>query len=142
MESFPHSARGRRPGKLTAVLDHQLRVGDQAVSEDIIAAYAERGIEPPEHLVDPPKVKAEYFVYWEAFQDLISERRSPRGPIPTLAIIEYADAYGLDREILKRVVWAVDKILTEHWKATDSADEAKRKAEAEQHKQGIGAKND
>lgn len=67
-------------------------------------------------------------VYWEAYRDLISERRTPRGPIPALAIIHYADAYGLDRDQLKRIVWAVDRVLLEHWAEQDKADEAKRKA--------------
>lgn len=139
MDALPCNARGRRKGKLTAVLDHRLRVGDADVSDDITAAYRERGLQPPDHITDPPKVKPEYFVYWEAFQDLISERRTPRGPIPTLAIIQYADAYRLDRELLKRIVWAVDRILTDHWKAGDEAEEIRRKAEQE-NKASIGGK--
>lgn len=66
-------------------------------------------------------------MFWEAYRDLISERQSPRGPIPIIAIVDYADRYGLDRDRLKRVVWATDRVLVEHWKAQDKAEEHKRK---------------
>ncbi len=130
MVALPRSPRGKSDGKLTDVLDHQLRVGDAKVAESIIAAYRERGLTPPENVENPPAIRQEYLVYWEAYRDLISERRQPRGPIPALAVIQYADAYGLDREALKRIVWAVDRVLTDHWRAQDDAAEVKRKADS------------
>ena len=130
MGALPRSSRGKSNGKLTDVLDHQLRVGDAKVAESIVAAYKERGLQAPEHVVTPPKILQEHLVYWEAYRDLISERRQPRGPIPALSVIAYADAYGLDREALKRIVYAVDRVLTNHWKAQDEAAEVKRKAES------------
>jgi len=128
--ALPRSSRGKSDGKLTDVLDHQLRVGDAKVAESIIAAYRERGLTPPENIENPPAIRQEFLVYWEAYRDLITERGSPRGPIPALSVIAYADAYGLDRDCLKRIVWAVDRVLTDHWKAHDEAAATKRKAES------------
>lgn len=107
-----------------------MRVGDQDVSESVIAAYRDRGLTPPDHIVEPPQVKPEFLVFWEAFRDLISERTTPRGPIPVSSILDYADRYGLDRDQLKRIVWATDRILVDHWKSQDKAEENKRKANA------------
>ena len=128
MVALSSGSRGKSGGKLTDVLDHQLRIGDAKVAESIIAAYKERGLTPPESIGNPPAIRQEYLVYWEAYRDLISERRQPRGPIPALAVIQYADAYGLDRDELKRIVWSVDRVLTDHWKAQDDAAQAKRDA--------------
>ena len=128
MVAFSSGSRGKSDGKLSDVLDHQLRIGDVKVAESIIAAYKERGLTPPENIEKPPAIRQEYLVYWEAYRDLISERRQPRGPIPALAVIQYADVYGLDRDELKRIVWSVDRVLTDHWKAQDVAAQAKRDA--------------
>lgn len=130
MVAFPSSSRRKSHGKLTDVLDHQLRVGDVKIAESIAAAYKERGLTAPEHIETPPEIRPEYLVYWEAYRDLVSERRTPRGPIPALAVIQYADAYGLDRDALKRIVYKVDRVLTDHWKGLDDAAEVKRKAES------------
>ncbi len=130
MVSLSSGTRGKSDGKLTDVLDHQLRVGDAKVAESIIAAYKERGLTPPENIENPPAIAPEFLVYWEAYRDLISERLQPRGPIPALSVIQYADAYSLDREALKRIVYKVDRVLTDHWKAQDEAAETKRKSEA------------
>ncbi len=130
MVTLSRSSRGKSSGKLTDVLDHQLRIGDSKVAESIAAAYKERGLQPPENIESPPAIRQEYLVYWEAYRDLISERRTPRGPIPALAVIAYADAYGLDREALKRIVYKVDLVLTDHWRGQDDAAEVKRKADA------------
>lgn len=130
MVALPGSAREGYSKKLTGVLDHQLRVGDSKVSDAIIAAYRERGLQAPEHIETPPSILPEYIAYWEAYRDLISERVTSRGPIPALKIIQYADAYGLDRDALKRIVWAVDKVLTDHWKGLDAAEKAKRENES------------
>lgn len=138
MGSFPSNSREGRHGKLTEVLDHQLRIGDEKVADSIIAAYKERGLTPPEHIESPPQIRADYIAYWEAYRDLISERKTPRGPIPALSIIQYADAYGLPRESLKRIVWAVDKVLTDHWTKLDEAEKLKRDRDRES-KQRLGA---
>lgn len=130
MVSLPRSSRGKSHGKLTEVLGHQLRVGDAKIAATIAAAYKERGLTPPENIEKPPSIRQEYLVYWEAYRDLISERLQPRGPIPSLSVIAYADAYGLDREALKRIIYAVDRVLTDHWKSQDDAAEVKRKAES------------
>ncbi len=130
MDALPRSSRGKSHGKLIDVLDFQLRVGDAKVAESIIAAYKERGLTPPEHVEEPPAIQPEYLVYWEAYRDLISERLQPRGPIPALSVIQYADAYGLDRDSLKRIVYAVDRVLTDHWKAQDEAAKIKRDADS------------
>jgi len=136
--AFPGRARERRLGKLIEVLDHQLRIGDKETADKITAAYKERGLTPPDHIEDPPKIRPEFAAYWEAYRDLMSERRAPRGPIPALSIIQYADAYGLDRDCLKRIVWAVDKVLTDHWKKLDETEKLKRENEAA-NKKAIGA---
>jgi hypothetical protein len=74
-------------------------------------------------------------VYWEAFQDLQTERNTPRGMISIVAILAYADRYGLDPDTLKRIVWKIDAVLLEHWKNRDEADKRQREAEAEQKRQ-------
>lgn len=74
-------------------------------------------------------------MYWEAYQDLQSERRSPRSSIPISAILAYADRYALDPDTLKRIVWKVDGVLLKHWKGLDEADKRQREAEALQKRQ-------
>jgi hypothetical protein len=46
--------------------------------------------------------------------------------IPIGSIVTYAQAYGLNPDTLKRIIWATDRILTDHWKGLDDA--AKDKA--------------
>ena len=121
---------------MTAVLDHHLRIGDSEVSESIIAAYKERGLQPPEHLQEPPNIKPEFLIYWSAWKDLQSERSSPRGAIPVNAIFAYAARLGLDRDRLKRIVWEVDKTILEHWKGLDEA--AKKRQETENTRKRLG----
>ncbi len=121
---------------MTEVLDFQLRIGDAEVSEQVIAAYKERGLTPPEHLVDPPDIRPEFLIYWQAYRDLQTERRGTRSPIPVNAIFEYADRVGLDRDRLKRIVWEVDKTLLEYWKGLDEAE--KRRQETERTRKRLG----
>ena len=130
--------RGRR-GKLAAVLDHNLRLGDAETQEKVIAAHKARGLTPPENLVNPPKIELRFLVYWEAFQDLQTERVNPRGMIPIGKIIEYADRYKLDPDTLKRIVWKTDGVLLEHWKGVDAA--LKAQAEAERKTAGSGGRS-
>ena len=138
MGELAHGTRGSRRGKLVDVLDHQLRIGDEEVSEKIVRAYKARGLQPPEHIAEPPDIEPHFFVYWEAYQDLQGERRSPRGTIPITAIVDYCRAYGLDPDLLKRIVWKVDKVLLEHWAGTDKAEVAKAKAAAEERRRIAG----
>ena len=121
---------------MTAVLDHQLRIGDEEVSESIVAAYKERGLQPPGHLEDPPDIKPEFLIYWQAYRDLLSERRGPRSALPVNAIFAYADRVGLDRDQLKRIVWEVDKTLLEHWEGLDKAAKARQEAESQRKRLG------
>ena len=125
MGAVPERTRGGRGGKLIDVLDHQLRIGDQDAADAIIAAYRERGLTPPDHVVAPPAIDPKYLAYWEAWRDLISERVQPRGPIPVTAIVQYALLYGLDPDELKRIVWKVDRVLLDHWKQQDDVDKNK-----------------
>ena len=74
-------------------------------------------------------------MYWEAFQDLQSERRTARGSIPISAIIAYADRYGLDPDTLKRIVWKVDRVLIKFWTSKDEAEKRQREAEAKQKRE-------
>ncbi len=140
MVALPGGARTGHNKKLAGVLDHQLRVGDSEVSDAIIAAYRERGLQAPEHIETPPSILPEYIAYWEAYRDLISERMSPRGPIPALKIIQYAIAYGLEKDALKRIVWSVDKVLLDHWKQLDASEKAKRENQAKTKTQSGGQK--
>lgn len=140
MVELSRRTRGGGVGKLSEVLDHQLRIGDSEVSETIIAAYKERGLTPPENIQDPPKIDPRFFVYWEAYRDLQGERRTPRGTVPITAIVKYAQAYGLDPDALKRIIWKVDKVLLAHWKGLDEAE--KRQAELERaNRPTLGAKS-
>jgi len=125
--------RRRNSGKLISVLDHLLRVGDEKVSENIVNAYKERGLTPPEHLETPPIIHPENYIYWEGYQDLQSERIA-RGFIPITAIVTYCRAYDLDIDTMKRIVWRLDKILLGHWKSNDDAKQAQ--AEAEKSRKG------
>lgn len=74
-------------------------------------------------------------MYWEAYQDLQSERRAPRSSIPISAILTYADRYALDPDTLKRVVWKVDGVLLKYWKDLDEIEKRRREAEALQKRQ-------
>ena len=118
------------------VLDHRLRIGDSETSEAIIQAYKERGLQPPEHIEEPPQIRAAFFVYWEAYQDLQSERKTPRGMIPVTSILAYAQGYGLDPDRLKRIIWAVDRVLLDHWAGIDEAEKVKQEAERARQQQG------
>ena len=129
MGPLPQGSRGASRGKLTAVLDHQLRIGDEEVSETIVAAYKERGLQPPEHITDPPNIKPEFLIYWQAYRDLQTERRGPRTPLPVNAIFDYADRLDLDRDRLKRIIWEVDKTLLDHWKGLDEAEKTRQETE-------------
>ena len=134
MVTIPRDPRRGRKGKLTAVLDHQLRIGDAQLSDTIIAAYKERGLTPPEHIEAPPHIEQRFLVYWEAYQDLQTERVHPRGRIPIGAIASYAREAGVEVDTLKRIVWKVDEILLEHWAGQDKAARQQQKT-----KRGIGA---
>lgn len=129
MVAIPRNPRGGRGGKLTEVLDHQLRLGDAETQEKVIEAHKARGLTPPDHLLDPPKIELRFLLYWEAYQDLQTSRVNPRGMIPIGAILDYANRYGIDPDTLKRIVWNVDKTLLEHWKNADKAAAAQAEAE-------------
>ena len=141
MVAIPRGPRRGRRGKLAAVLDHSLRLGTAEDQEKVIAAHKARGLQPPEHLLDPPQIQLRFLVYWEAFQDLQTERVNPRGMIPIGKIIEYADRYGLDPDELKRIVWKTDRVLLEHWKGVDAADAKAREAERDNKASGLGARS-
>ena len=51
-------------------------------------------------------------VWWDAVQDLLTDR-PPGGlyPIPYHRIAEYAERHGMDLDLLKRIVWVVDKYI-------------------------------
>lgn len=132
MVAIPSDSREGRGGKLTAVLDHTLRLGTAEDQAKVIEAHKARGLTPPEHLLDPPKIELRFLIYWEAFQDLQTERIHARGTIPISKIIEYADRYGIDPDELKRIVWKTDQVLLEHWKGVDAAEKAQADAQAKQ----------
>lgn len=136
MDRVPSNPREGSGGKLAAVLDHTLRLGDADTQEKVIAAHKARGLTPPDHLVDPPRIEARFFIYWEAFQDLQTERVNPRTTIPVSKIVAYADRYGIDPDTLKRIVWKTDQILLNHWKGIDDAEKAQAKAQ-QQNKPGL-----
>lgn len=121
---------------MTAVLDHHLRIGDEEVSESIVAAYKERGLQPPEHITDPPDIRPEFVIYWQAYRDLQTERPGPRAHLPVNSIFAYADRVGLDRDQLKRIVWEVDKTLLEYWAGLDKAAKARQEAESTRKRLG------
>ncbi len=137
------SGRSRRGsgGKLAEVLEHSLRLGDKDTQEKIIKAHKARGLTPPDHLLDPPKIELRFLVYWEAFQDLQTERVNPRMTIPVGKIIEYADRYGLEPDTLKRIVWKTDKVLLDHWKGVDAASAIQAEVEAKQKAALPGSKS-
>ena len=134
ISSGPRRGRG---GKLAEVLDHNLRLGDAETQERVIAAHKARGLTPPEHLLDPPTIESRFFIYWEAFQDLQTERVHARGTIPITKIVEYADRYQIDPDTLKRIIWKTDRVLLDHWKGIDEADQAAAKAQAEHKKPAL-----
>ena len=140
MVQLPSGTREGRGKKLAEVLDHQLRLGDQDDQEKVIAAHKARGLQPPEHLVNPPQIELRFLVYWEAFQDLQTARVNPRGPIPIGAVLDYAARYDLDPDTLKRIVWKTDQVLIEHWRGLDKAAEADAKRKADQKPALSGAR--
>ena len=141
MVAIPRGPRRGRRGKLAAVLDHSLRLGTAEDQEKVIQAHKARGLQPPEHLLDPPKIQSRFLVYWEAFQDLQTERVNPRGMIPIGSILDYAARYRLDPDTLKRIIWKTDGVLLEHWKGVDKAEQAARDAQADNKAAGLGAKS-
>lgn len=124
MVELPRRTRRGSGGKLAEVLDHSLRLGDAETQEKVIAAHKARGLTPPDHLVDPPRIELRFLVYWEAFQDLQTARVNARATIPIGAILDYANRYGLDQDTLKRIVWKTDRVLLDHWKGVDQAQAA------------------
>ena len=106
----------------------QLQTG--RIASLVILVYQRR------HIVEPPDIRPEFLIYWQAYRDLQTERRTPRGAIPVNAIFEYADRVGLDRDQLKRIVWEVDKTLLEHWDGLDKAAKASQEAESERKRLG------
>ncbi len=69
---------------------------------------------------EAPALAPEHELYWFAFCDLLSDRPNDRNArIPWSAISRYADAYGVDVDELKRVVYRLDGQLREWWKAND-----------------------
>lgn len=130
MVAIQSGPRVGRLGKLAEVLDHLLRIGGQDEAEKIIAAHKARGLTPPDHLLDPPKIQSRFLIYWEAFQDLQTARVNPRGAIPINAILDYAARYGIDPDTLKRIVWTTDQILLEHWKGVEAAEKSQADAKA------------
>ncbi len=141
MVELPRRTRGGSGGKLAEVLEHSLRLGDKDTQEKVIAAHKARGLTPPEHLVDPPKIELRFLVYWEAFQDLQTERIHARGTIPIGKILDYADRYGLDPDALKRIIWKTDQIVLNYWKGVDKSEAAQAEAEAERKRAALGAKS-
>lgn len=141
MVKLPRDPRRGSGGKLAEVLDHTLRLGDAEAQEKVIAAHKARGLTPPDHLVDPPKIESRFFVYWEAFQDLQTERINPRTTIPIGRIVDYADRYGLDPDTLKRIVWKTDKVLLDHWKGLDAAEKVAAQAKADQKPTSPGGRS-
>lgn len=141
MVELPRDPRRGSGGKLAEVLDHTLRLGDAEAQEKVIAAHKARGLTPPDHLVDPPKIESRFFVYWEAFQDLQTERINPRTTIPIGRIVDYADRYGLDPDTLKRIVWKTDKVLLDHWKGLDAAEKVAAQAKADQKPTSPGGRS-
>ena len=118
-----------------------LRLGDADAQEKVIAAHKARGLTPPGHLINPPRIELRFFVYWEAFQDLQTERVNPRGMIPIGKIIEYADRYKLDPDTLKRIVGKTAAVLLEHWKGVDAAEKPKAETDSKKKAAGLGAKS-
>jgi hypothetical protein len=135
---LPDRTRRGSRGKLAAVLDHTLRLGDAETQEKVIEAHKARGLTPPEHLTDPPKIELRFLIYWEAFQDLQTARVNPRGMIPIGAILDYALRYQIDPDTLKRIVWKTDRILLDHWKGVDKAEKAQAQAERD-NKASLGS---
>jgi len=75
------------------VLDYSIKYGNRA--EKIIAAAQEKGDPIPEELI-PPEIDTFNGFYWEAFNELDSER--PRyecsiGSLPWSKIKEFSDVY-------------------------------------------------
>jgi hypothetical protein len=54
--------------------------------------------------------------------------------------MDYADRRGLDPDRLKRIMWAVDGVLLEHWEGTDEAAKRQAEFEAEQKRRIPGAR--
>jgi hypothetical protein len=138
---LPRRTRRGSGGKLAAVLDHSLRLGDAETQEKVIEAHKARGLTPPDHLIDPPRIELRFLVYWEAFQDLQTARVNARATIPIGAILDYANRYGLDPDTLKRIVWKTDRVLLEHWKGVDKAEKAQSDAQARQKPAIAGARS-
>lgn len=55
------------------------------------------------------------------------------------AILTYCQTYSLNPDTVKRIVWAVDKVLLAHWKSADESEKRRREfLEANKPRPAIG----
>jgi hypothetical protein len=89
--------RGGRRGKLIEALIWQHRWGSKVEGE---LDKVERGIEPAAWLFTQPEIWTQNRFYWEAFNELSSERQigMGMGPIPRSAIKRYAAEFAIEGE--------------------------------------------
>lgn len=78
-----------------------------------VAEHAKtRGVAPPEFLKDRPTIRHELHFYWQAFNELCTER-TMNGHIPIRAIHDYGDRYGVSSETFRVIMLAMDATWAE-----------------------------
>lgn len=77
------------------------------------------GLEAPEYVAEPPPLNAQDAFYWQAYLDLVSERRHG-GPIPWSAYAAYARYYRVDVDELRRVILPIDEKVREQYRTVTS----------------------
>lgn len=70
----------------------------------------ERGVEVPDLHI--PQLRDDLFFFWQAWIDLASERNQ-WGKIPTSAIYDYADRFGVPCDDLKCIIIGMDTVWQE-----------------------------
>ena len=58
---------------------------------------------------------------------------------PVSAILDYSQAFGINPDTLKRIVWTVDRVLLDHWKGVDESDKRQREL-AQASKPAVGGR--
>ena len=116
--------------KLTTCLEYTLT---QAPAEQAIIRQCMReGLPLPNRIANAPELQLGLELYYDAFWELSTSRPSGFGvgPIPWLAVCEYARAYDFDEEQsvwLQQLVRVMDKTYLEHHASKEDSNKGKGK---------------
>lgn len=82
----------------------------------------------PDKIANAPVIDPSNQLYFDAFEDLSTCRLYAGGPIPALALFQYGEYNGLDKEQLDRVIEVVKRVDAWYLDFMEKRDKAKQKA--------------